>query len=42
MLEEVAEDDPCINLMQTATEESQKVIRNSGQMYHCIFQKISS
>jgi tRNA (guanine-N7-)-methyltransferase len=37
---DLSKEDPCINVMRTATEESQKVERNKGQKYYAVYKRI--
>ncbi len=43
MFERVAESecksDPCVQLMRSGTDESHKVIRKEGDIWHAVFQK---
>jgi tRNA (guanine-N7-)-methyltransferase len=40
LFREVVEEDPCVELMKTETEEAKKVLVNTGYMYYCVFEKI--
>lgn len=35
------QDDPCVQAMQTETEEGQKVARNKGNKYYAVYQRIA-